>query len=62
MLPAVEALLAEDVKTTTDGGGEFRSALPTIVGRDKVSRLYLAIAVGARGAHMSPVASSSNRS
>src|SRR6185369_4010688 len=28
----LEALLAEDVKTTTDGGGEFRSALRTIVG------------------------------
>jgi len=40
----VEALLAQDVKTTTDGGGEFRSALKTIVGRDKVARFYLAIA------------------
>jgi RNA polymerase sigma-70 factor (ECF subfamily) len=40
----VEELLAHDVKTTTDGGGEFRSALRTIVGRDKVARFYLAIA------------------
>jgi RNA polymerase sigma-70 factor (ECF subfamily) len=48
----VEALLAEDVKTTTDGGGEFRSALQTIIGRDKVSRLYLGIAPGAAGAHV----------
>ena len=40
----VEALLADDVKTTTDGGGEFRSALRTIVGRDKVARFYLAVA------------------
>jgi RNA polymerase sigma-70 factor (ECF subfamily) len=39
----VEALLADDVKTTTDGGGEFRSALRTIVGRDKVARFYLAV-------------------
>jgi RNA polymerase sigma-70 factor (ECF subfamily) len=40
----VEALLADDARTTTDGGGEFRSALRTIEGRDKVARFYLAIA------------------
>src|SRR5262249_39673110 len=40
----VEALLADDAKTTTDGGGEFRSALRTIEGRDKVARFYLAVA------------------
>jgi len=40
----VEALLAEDARTTTDGGGEFRSALRTIIGRDKVARFYLAVA------------------
>jgi len=40
----VEALLADDVKTLTDGGGEFRSALRAIVGRDKNVRFYLAIA------------------
>ena len=45
----LEALLAEDVKTTTDGGGEFRSALRTIVGRDKVARFYLAIATIGQG-------------
>jgi len=39
----VEALLAEDVKTSTDGGGEFRSALRVIAGRDKVARFYLSI-------------------
>jgi len=39
----VEALLADDVRTTTDGGGEFRSALRIIEGRDKVSRFYLAV-------------------
>jgi len=39
----IEALLAEDVKTTTDGGGEFRSALRMIVGRDKVMRFFLSI-------------------
>ncbi|HEV2985027.1 MAG TPA: sigma factor-like helix-turn-helix DNA-binding protein, partial [Vicinamibacterales bacterium] len=44
---AIEALLAEDVRTTTDGGGQFRSALRTIVGREKVMRFYLAVAVGA---------------
>jgi RNA polymerase sigma-70 factor (ECF subfamily) len=46
----VEALLAEDVKTTTDGGGEFRAALRPIVGRDKVARFYLAVAENAAGA------------
>jgi len=40
----VEALLAADAKTTTDGGGEFRSALRTITGREKVARFYLAVA------------------
>ena len=40
----IEAMLADDVKTTTDGGGEFRAALRTIVGRDKVTRFYLAVA------------------
>ena len=48
----VEALLADDVKTTTDGGGEFRSALRIIVGRDKVSRLYLAITPDREGTHV----------
>jgi RNA polymerase sigma-70 factor (ECF subfamily) len=46
----IEALLAEDVKTTTDGGGEFRSALRTIVGRDKVARFFLSIVDLTRGA------------
>jgi RNA polymerase sigma-70 factor (ECF subfamily) len=39
----IEAMLAEDVKTMTDGGGEFRAALRPIVGRDKVARFYLAV-------------------
>ena len=47
---AIEALLAEDVRTTTDGGGEFRSALLPIVGREKVMRFYLAVAVNAANA------------
>jgi RNA polymerase sigma-70 factor (ECF subfamily) len=41
---AIETLLAEDVRTTTDGGGEFRSALRIIEGRQHVMRFYLAIA------------------
>ncbi|MEO8256023.1 MAG: sigma-70 family RNA polymerase sigma factor [Acidobacteriota bacterium] len=40
---AIETLLAEDVRTTTDGGGEFRSALRTIEGREHVMRFYLAV-------------------
>jgi RNA polymerase sigma-70 factor, ECF subfamily len=40
----VEALLADDVRTMTDGGGEFQAALRPILGRDKVARFYLAVA------------------
>ena len=47
----VEALLADDVRTLTDGGGEFRAALRPIVGRDKVARFYLSIAQIGRGIH-----------
>ena len=49
---AVESLLASDVRTTTDGGGEFRSALRTIVGRDKVTRFYFAVAPNAANARV----------
>ncbi len=45
----VEALLAADVKTTADGGGEFRAPLRTVLGRDKVARFYLAIATVGQG-------------
>jgi RNA polymerase sigma-70 factor (ECF subfamily) len=48
----VEALLAADVKTTTDGGGEFRSALRTIVGRGNVSRFYFAVSQIGEGVHV----------
>jgi RNA polymerase sigma-70 factor (ECF subfamily) len=51
----VEALLANEVKTTTDGGGEFRSALRTIVGRDKVVRFYLAISRIGEGITLRPL-------
>jgi len=46
-IAAIETLLADDVRTTTDGGGEFRSALRTIVGRDKVVRFYVAVSENA---------------
>ncbi|HYM24800.1 MAG TPA: sigma-70 family RNA polymerase sigma factor [Vicinamibacterales bacterium] len=46
----IEALLADEVRTTTDGGGEFRAALRPIVGREKVMRFYLAIVELTRGA------------
>jgi RNA polymerase sigma factor (sigma-70 family) len=39
----VEALLADDVRTLTDGGGEFQAALRPIVGRGKVMRFYFAV-------------------
>jgi hypothetical protein len=44
---AIESLLAQDVRTTTDGGGQFRAALRTIAGREKVMRFYLAVAENA---------------
>ncbi|HZT77821.1 MAG TPA: sigma-70 family RNA polymerase sigma factor [Vicinamibacterales bacterium] len=47
----VEALLAEDVRTLTDGGGEFRSALRPIVGRDKVARFYASVSQIGKGVH-----------
>ena len=43
----IEAMLAEDVKTTMDGGGDYQAALRTIVGRDKVMRFYFAVALSA---------------
>jgi RNA polymerase sigma-70 factor (ECF subfamily) len=46
----IEALLAEDVRTVTDGGGEFQAALRPVVGRDKVARFYLAVIETARDA------------
>jgi len=48
----IEALLAADVRATTDGGGEFRSALRTIVGRDKVMRFFLSIVAFTRDSHV----------
>jgi RNA polymerase sigma-70 factor (ECF subfamily) len=51
-VPAIEALLAEDVRTTTDGGGVFKAALKTIVGREKVVRFYVAVAVNAAHARL----------
>jgi len=44
-IAGIEALLAEDVETTTDGGGDYQAALRTIVGRDKVTRFYFAVAL-----------------
>ena len=40
----------DGVKTTTDGGGEFRSALRTVVGRENVMRFYLAVSAYAEHA------------
>ena len=44
----VEALLADEVRALTDGGGEFQAALRPILGRDKVTRFYLAVAEAGR--------------
>ena len=48
-MAGVEALLADDVKTTTDGGGRVQVGAAGVVGRDNVSRLYLAITPGREG-------------
>ena len=41
--PALEALLAKDVRTVADAGGEFAASPMELVGRDTVARLYLGI-------------------
>jgi RNA polymerase sigma-70 factor (ECF subfamily) len=40
---SVEDLLAEDVRTLNDGGGEYLAALNPVIGRDRVARLYLGL-------------------
>ncbi len=39
-LPAVEAMLADDVEARSDGGGEFQAARRPIRGRSRVARFY----------------------
>lgn len=48
-VPAVEALLAEDVVHLSDAGGEFASARAPVRGRARVARLYLGLAEKGRG-------------
>jgi RNA polymerase sigma-70 factor (ECF subfamily) len=43
---AVEALLAEDVRQLSDGGGEFHAARQPVVGGKKVARFFLGVARG----------------
>lgn len=40
---SVEGLLAEGVRTLNDGGGEVLAALNPVLGRDRVTRLYLGL-------------------
>jgi RNA polymerase sigma-70 factor, ECF subfamily len=40
----IESLLAESVRTITDGGGEFTALHEPMIGRDKVMQLYLSVA------------------
>ncbi len=40
---ALEALLADDTRALSDGGGEFRAALKPLFGRAKVIKLYLGL-------------------
>jgi RNA polymerase sigma-70 factor (ECF subfamily) len=44
----LEALLAEDVRTTTDSGGEFSALKSSLSGRARVARLYLTAAAHRR--------------
>jgi RNA polymerase sigma-70 factor (ECF subfamily) len=46
----IEAMLAKDVVTLSDGGGEFHAALLPVRGRSKVARFYLNLARKAGGA------------
>lgn len=43
-MAALESVLAEDVLSTTDSGGEVRAAMRTIFGRDRVARFLVGIA------------------
>lgn len=43
-VPAVEALLAQDACSLSDGGGEFHAARNPMRGRDKVARLCVGLA------------------
>jgi RNA polymerase sigma-70 factor (ECF subfamily) len=40
---SVESLLAEDVRTLNDGGGEYLAALNPVIGSYRVARLYLGL-------------------
>jgi RNA polymerase sigma-70 factor (ECF subfamily) len=46
--PALEALLSESVRTTTDAGGEFTALAAPMSGRARVSRFYLRAALHRR--------------
>jgi RNA polymerase sigma-70 factor (ECF subfamily) len=41
---SVESLLAEGVRTLNDGGGEYLAARNPVIGRSRVTRLYLGLA------------------
>jgi RNA polymerase sigma-70 factor (ECF subfamily) len=41
---AIEKVLAADVRSIHDGGGEYVAARRPVIGRDKVTRLYLGLA------------------
>lgn len=48
-MAGLEALLAENVRARSDGGGEYVAALRPILGRDKVARFMLGLAARAGG-------------
>jgi len=42
-VPAIQALLTADVRSLSDGGGEFVAARKPIIGREKVTRFFAAL-------------------
>lgn len=42
-VPAIEALLTEDVRSISDGGGEFFAALKPVVGAQRVLKFFLGV-------------------
>ncbi len=53
-VPGIEAMLTDDARALTDGGGEFIAALRPIIGRQNVARFFIGVARNrARGIRMS---------
>jgi RNA polymerase sigma-70 factor (ECF subfamily) len=42
-MPTIQALLTADVRSLSDGGGEFVAARKPVIGREKVTRFFAAL-------------------